>query len=112
MQHLSLHYLSHLFKDYFQMSFQQYLAALRCEKARQLLLLTNPNLLDISMESGFSDIKYLNKAFARQYGYSPREYRVQFDREELPAKQRSILSTQEFLSAKASLVWLSRLGEM
>lgn len=112
MQHLSLHYLSHLFKDYFQMSFQQYLPALRCEKARQLLLLTNLNLLDISLESGFSDIKYLNKAFARQYGYSPRAYRVQFDLEELPSKQRSILSTQEFLSPKASLVSLNRLGEM
>ena len=109
MQHLSLHYLSHLFKDYFQMSFQQYVAALRCEKARQLLLLTSLNLLDISLESGFSDIKYLNKAFVRQYGYSPREYRAQFDREELPSKQRSILSTQEFLSPKASLVWLERL---
>ena len=85
------------------------MAALRCEKARQLLLLTSLNLLDISLESGFSDIKYLNKAFVRQYGYSPREYRAQFDREELPSKQRSILSTQQFLSPKASLVWLERL---
>ena len=34
------------------------MAALRCEKARQLLLLTSLNLLDISLESGFSDIKY------------------------------------------------------
>ena len=48
--------------------------SLRCEKARQLLLLTDLNLLDIALELGFSDIKYLNKAFEKQYGYSPSEY--------------------------------------
>ena len=37
---LSLTYLSHFFKDYLGLPFQEYLAKIRCEKARQLLLLT------------------------------------------------------------------------
>ncbi|MCI8744595.1 MAG: AraC family transcriptional regulator [Lachnospiraceae bacterium] len=44
------------------------------------MLLTNLNLLDISLESGFSDIKYLNKAFAKQYGCSPKASLVSLNR--------------------------------
>lgn len=69
---LSLTYLSHFFKDYLGLPFQEYLAKIRCEKARQLLLLTDFPLLDICMSCGFSDSKYFNSGFRRQYGCSPR----------------------------------------
>ena len=108
-ENLSLTYLSHFFRDCLQISFREYLTSLRCEKARQLLLLTDLNLLDVSMDCGFSDIKYLNRSFQKQYGYSPREYRKRFDLSDLPSKQLSILSTQEFLSRRASLVTLEKI---
>ncbi len=115
MENLSLTYLSHFFKDHFQMSFQEYLMHLRCEKARQLLLLTDHNLLEISMECGFSDIKYLNKGFQTIYGTHPRDLRLQVsDTQPLPKKQAAIASTalqsnQQFLSKEECLRILSSL---
>lgn len=110
-ENLTMTYLSHFFKNNFQMTFQNYILSLRCEKARQLLLLTDLNLLDISMECGFSDVKYLNKGFKKRYGHTPKEYRKNFDTAPLPEQQKSILSTQRFLSAESSLVLLKRFFE-
>jgi len=107
-ENLTVSYLSHFFKEYFHMSFQNYLMTIRCEKARQLLLLTKHNLLDISIESGFSDIKYLTKAFATQYSCTPKQYRKNLENAELSSKQLSILSTQEFFSPSDSLVVLDK----
>lgn len=104
---LNLYYLSHFFKENFGLSFQDYLARIRSEKARQLLLLTNRSLLDISMSAGFSDPKYFNRSFRKQYGCTPKEYRRQFNHAPLPNQQISMLTTQEFLSEEASLVLLS-----
>ena len=57
------------------MTFQQYLSGLRLEKARRLLLESDKKLLDICLECGFSDGKYLNRLFAKRYGCTPKEYR-------------------------------------
>lgn len=100
---LSLTYLSHFFKDHFQMSFQEYLMRLRCEKARQLLLLTDHNLLEICLECGFSDIKYLNKGFLEIYKTSPKELRRQSPKKEISSGKSFLQSTQRFLSAEDSL---------
>lgn len=114
-ENLSLSYLSHFFKDHFQMSFQEYLLHLRCEKARQLLLLTDHNLLEISMECGFSDVKYLNKGFQSIYGTTPGKLRLQVgDSHPQPLKQHSFPSTalessQQFLTKADCLRILSSL---
>ncbi|WP_243124629.1 helix-turn-helix transcriptional regulator [Enterocloster clostridioformis] len=105
---LSLTYLSHFFKDYLGIPFQEYLAKIRCEKARQLLLLTDFPLLDICMSCGFSDSKYFNSGFRRQYGCSPKEYRLNFRHDQLKQQQKSMLTTQEFLYAASSIVILER----
>ena len=105
---LSLTYLSHFFKEYLGIPFQEYLAKIRCEKARQLLLLTDFPLLDICMSCGFSDSKYFNSGFRRQYGWSPKEYRLNFRHDQLKQQQKSMLTTQEFLSAASSIVILER----
>lgn len=111
MEKLDLYYLSHFFKECFGLSFQNYLMKIRCEHARQLLLLTDYSLLDISMRCGFSDPKYFNKGFLDQYGCSPKEYRKSFQNARLEQQQRSMLSTQEFLSENASLVLLGKYQE-
>lgn len=105
---LSLTYLSHFFKDYLGLPFQEYLAKIRCEKARQLLLLTDFPLLDICMSCGFSDSKYFNSGFRRQHGCSPKEYRLNFRHDQLKQQQKSMLTTQEFLYAASSIVILER----
>ena len=103
---VSMFHLSHLFKESFGMPFQEYLSKVRCEKARQMLLLTDRSLLDISISCGFSDPKYFNRSFRALYGMSPKEYRKDFENAPLPEQQQSMLSTQEFLSRESSLVLL------
>lgn len=100
---VDLYYLSHFFREHFGLSFQEYLAKLRCEKARRELLLTDRSLLDISLSCGFSSPKYFQRAFQKQYGATPKEYRRQAPREtgELPAA--SVLTSQKFLSDQESL---------
>ena len=97
-----MNYLSAFFKSVFGMSFQAYVMKKRCEKARQLLLLTDFSLLDISIACGFSDVKYFNQGFQRQFGCSPRQYRLDFRQEGQDQQQESMLTTQEFLSPAAS----------
>jgi AraC-like DNA-binding protein len=108
MENLSLSYLSHAFIEWFHMPFQEYLMLVRCEKARQLLLLTNQTLLDISVECGFSDLRYLKKAFLKQYKCTPSDYRKGFVSADLRKQQWSLLTTQDFLSDRSSLVTLDR----
>ena len=108
---VDLYYLSHFFREHFGLSFQEYLAKLRCEKARRELLLTDRSLLDISLSCGFSSPKYFQRAFQKQYGATPREYRRQAPREtgELPAA--SVLTSQKFLRDQESLRVVQRLLE-
>lgn len=107
-ENLDLYYLSHFFRECFGITFQDYVTRLRCEKARQLLLLTEYSLLDISIGSGFSDPKYLNKGFLRQYGCTPKAYRKNFRNARLEEQQQSMLTAQEFLSDEAALVILDK----
>ena len=68
-------YLSHLFKNHLQRSFQEYVNELRFERAVFLLKNTNMKVLDICIESGFSDSKYLNRTFIKTFGMTPKEFR-------------------------------------
>lgn len=73
---LSLFHLSHLFKDTLGMSFQEYVKKKRFEYACLLLATTDRNILDISIDAGFSDVRYLNSMFKKQYGCTPSDYRA------------------------------------
>ena len=68
-------YLSHLFKDTLGISFQDYLKQKRFEYACNLIATTQRKILDISISSGFSDVRYLTKLFQERFGCTPKEYR-------------------------------------
>lgn len=74
---LSFTYLSHFFHENFGVTFQEYVNLLRCEKAKYLLSHTESTLLTICGVCGFSDLRYLNSAFTRFYGVSPKSFRKQ-----------------------------------
>lgn len=67
-------YLSHFIKEQLHITFQDYLAALRLEAAFSLLNSTSMSLTDISYECGFSDPKYFNHYFHKQFGVYPRQW--------------------------------------
>ena len=99
---LTMPYLSHLFRDTLGMPFQEYLKKKRFEYARSLLLGTRRSLLDISLESGFSDARYMIRMFEEEFGCSPREYR----RKNAPrqaAESGAQATTQTILGAEEAL---------
>lgn len=77
-ENLDMYYLSHFIKTHLGISFQNYLNRMRVEKAEYLLLHTDLSHIDICMECGFSDYKYLNKTFMKEFGCSPGEYRKKY----------------------------------
>jgi AraC-like DNA-binding protein len=79
-------YLSHFISKNLGVSFQDYLTSLRFEHALRMIDRDLP-LGDISGGSGFSDLKYMNKAFLKKTGMTPSEYRKRND--ELRTRRRS-----------------------
>lgn len=75
---ISLYHLSHDIKNKFGYTFQELLFYSRIEQAAKLLLSTDERIIDIAMECGFSDSKYLIKHFRQNYKYSPSEFRKKY----------------------------------
>lgn len=72
---VTLSYLSHFIHDNLNMTFQDYVNNVRFEKALELLANAGMRMVDVCMESGFSDVKYLNRMFEKRLGCTAREYR-------------------------------------
>ncbi len=92
---LTMTHLSHIFRDTLGMSFQEYLKKRRFEHARALILGTRRSLLDISLESGFSDTRYMIRMFEEEFGCAPRAYRKA--NAPIPGILRDTGDTQYFL---------------
>lgn len=96
-ENLSLSYLSHAFKDALGISFQEYLKHKRFENASRLLQSSEMTLLDISIASGFSDVRYMMKAFSEIAGCTPAEYRRNY-REYSEENSRAAETSQYYLT--------------
>lgn len=105
-ENLSLSYLSHFFKDTLNMTFQDFLNTRRVEYAKKLFDTTNMNVLEVSLESGFSDVRYMSKFFMKYFRYTPIEYKKNKFRQESNFEYRR--SEQEFYINKDSLIILNQ----
>lgn len=109
-ENLTLTYLSHFFKDNMSMTFQEYLNMKRFEYSCTLLQKTNKKVLAISIESGFSDVRYLNQLCKKYYNCSPLEFRkkgpTSYDNNSFTK-----ISSQNFLSSNDSIALLNTLRE-
>jgi AraC-like DNA-binding protein len=72
---LNMCYLSHFIKENLGMSFQQYLNKVRIKNAERMIAAADKSNLDICIACGFSDYRYLQKAFVAEYGCTPAQYR-------------------------------------
>ena len=82
MEGITTTYMSHFFKKAFGVSFQTYLSTQRLEKALILMNDKSLSMVDICMNCGFSDSRYLEAACKRTLGCSVSEYRRRLDQRE------------------------------
>ena len=75
---LAPHYFSELFHTQVGKTFQDYLVALRISLAGKLLRSTRMPVTEICFQSGMGSISQFDRAFKRQFGCSPRTYRLSF----------------------------------
>ena len=73
--HISKYYISHIFGSRLNVRFNDYINSLRISKACLLLTDSDMSITAISDRVGFSTIRTFNRAFLRQTGKSPSEYR-------------------------------------
>lgn len=75
--YLSGAHLSRMMRKYIGLSYEEFLAFVRCESSLPLLLSTSKSITDIAYECGFSAPRYYTKSFVRFYECAPGEYREQ-----------------------------------
>lgn len=72
---VSRSYFSHLFKDYTQTTFVDYLMRERVRRAESLFLGPKKKFIDIAFECGFNSVSSFNRTFKKIKGISPSEFR-------------------------------------
>ena len=68
-------YFSMYFKQHQGVTFSQYVLQYRLEKAKELLLGTPLKVYEIAERVGFRDVKYFNRVFKKEIGWTPETYR-------------------------------------
>lgn len=71
----STFYFCKMFKKTTGLNFTEYLARVRVEKARNLLLNPNLRISEVAFASGFQSLSHFNRVFRRIAGESPTRYR-------------------------------------
>ncbi len=73
--HLNKYYISHLFSEKLGMRFNDYVNSLRVSEACRYLAGSDYSITEISEIVGFNTLRTFNRAFMKQMGMSPSEYR-------------------------------------
>lgn len=71
------YHLNRVFKKETGKSLKEYVIYYRLQIAKNLLLTTNADVLEVSVESGFCSPSYFTKIFKEETGVTPKEYRKQ-----------------------------------
>ena len=104
---MNVSYLSSFIHQQLGMTFQDYVNNVRLEKAIPLLLNTDKSPTDVSIESGFSDVRYMTRAFESRFGISPKAFR------EMQNAGGKVASTsrqpmQNYVSYETGMLWLEK----
>lgn len=80
--HYSLPYLSKLFKDKTQLTFQQYLQKTRIEEACRLLANTDEKIQAVAKMVGYNDVDFFSKLFKKYNGTTPKQFRLHINKQD------------------------------
>lgn len=98
-------YLSHFIRDNLHMTFQAYVNSVRFERALKLLRSTTMCMTDVSVVSGFSDVKYLTKMLENHFGTDAKTCRDLLQTQEVRPERKS--QTQTFATEEIAKTWLA-----
>ena len=96
-------YLSHFIHDNLNMTFQEYVSRMRLEKALKLIRNTTMCLTDISVVSGFSDVKYLSRMLEKHFSMPAQKCCEQLRSE---PEKTSPVEAQTFASEELARQWI------
>lgn len=111
MEGLTVTYFSHFFSENFGITFQDYLTTVRLEHALHLAMNENLSIQLLAELSGFSDSKYLIKAFSQKFGCLLNDYLANphFSHTTTGEEHnKSAHTLQQILSAKEAAIYLSQ----
>ena len=74
--YMSANHLSEKFKQVTGVNFVDYIARIRFEKARELLLKSNLRISEIAFTVGFQSLSQFNRVFKKLSGKSPTQFRA------------------------------------
>jgi len=74
---MSSYYFCKMFKKITGINFTDYVARVRIEKSKNLLLNPNLRISEIAFEVGFQSLTHFNRVFKKILGQSPTDYRAQ-----------------------------------
>lgn len=103
-EHVTTTYLSHFISDNLGMTFQEYVSSVRFERALKLLRNTSMCLTDVSVVSGFSDVKYLSRMLEAKFGKPAKNAWRQLCQDHTLSPQT--VQEQTFASEALSHIWL------
>ncbi len=71
-------HLARVFRQFENCTAGDYLRKIRIEKARQKIITSNKTLVEIALETGFSDQSHFTRSFKKLTGLTPTEFRQMF----------------------------------
>lgn len=80
--YLSREYISRKFKQEYKETITNYIAAIRIEKAKELLENPHLKIYEISFKVGYQNERYFSKVFKKSVGMTPNEYRFSIVKKE------------------------------
>ncbi|MBE6630867.1 MAG: AraC family transcriptional regulator [Ruminococcaceae bacterium] len=81
--HISKYYISHLFSARLRISFNDYVNSLRVSHACRFLREDKHSITEIGSLVGFSTLRTFNRAFQKQMGQTPSEYKKSIGKDKL-----------------------------
>ena len=69
-------YLSRCFSQCYGITITDFIAKVRIEHAKRLLITTNASIGSISLNVGYDDANYFTRVFKKNTGFSPKDYRI------------------------------------
>lgn len=97
---ISYYHLSRSFKKQLGITFTEYLTQIRLMHAAEALVLTSYSVIQVALNSGFSNTKTLHQVFKKQYGLTPANYRRKYA---LANQQRTSIENADYQEITGAL---------